>query len=520
MVHFRSKTHTLQLFDCIGGIKVKILALMTFDIFIRSLGEALESLGHAVSYLREFEEAELEEAIRHFQPDMVVDMGWDVWHQKYAEEGTLPVIKSVLERYGLFHVYFAEEDWLHFDRWSKRYVAATAPNFVLTRSHGCIPKYREMGIDAAYFDVGCNPEFHKAYPSRPEYECDVALIANGNFNWGEIRYKSVHDLVIPLIDEGFDTKIWGDHWTNLSIFYPGKTLPDEMVRGKIDFNETPHVYSSAKICLSVQTSRDQLSNRTLDIMACGGFLLTSDTEAVRSKLLPGFNCEVTGSPAETVEKINYYLQNDTARREIAENGRRCAIERFTYQKQLMEVWPEVEREFTLFKLRLERDVLTAKGGAMQSPNRISNGDFQSEEWDPWLPTNTTRNDTVSLSGSKCAEFAGGMTNAFIQQYVPVEQGKVYQFSASFARLGEGKPAFVSIMIQYFTADNVFITSALQAMTYCDVENAADLGWLPLRAVTIAAPETAGKALIIINKLPVEDAAPIVVADCVFMETQI
>lgn len=124
-----------------------------------------------------------------------------------------------------------------------------------------------------------------------------------------------------------------------------------MLQGKVDFSRTPYIYSSAKICLSIQTSRDQLSNRTLDIVTSGGFLLTSNTEAVRKHLPPGVYCDATSSPAETVEKIKYYLQNDNKRREIAEKGQKYALEHFTYQQKLHEAWPQLVDEYELFQMQ-------------------------------------------------------------------------------------------------------------------------------------------------------------------------
>ncbi|WP_207706799.1 DUF3880 domain-containing protein [Alkaliphilus pronyensis] len=125
---------------------MKILALMSLDVFRNSLGMALKELGHDVLFLGEFDLKLLENTITQFSPDLVMDMGWDVWHYKASQNSTLESIGSIFKKHDLFHVYFAEEDWLHFERWSKRYCNALKPSFVLTRSHQCIPLYEEMGI--------------------------------------------------------------------------------------------------------------------------------------------------------------------------------------------------------------------------------------------------------------------------------------------------------------------------------------------------------------------------------------
>ncbi|GIQ70816.1 CgeB family protein [Xylanibacillus composti] len=242
---------------------MRILALMTFDIFRNSLGASLESLGHEVRYLGKFDAELLATTIKQFKPHMIVDMGWDIWHVN----ADLRSIAKVIKKAKLFHLYFAEEDWLHFARWSKRYCEIMQPSFVLTRSPLCIPAYRDMGIRATYFDVGCNPSFHARQSVHPSYACDVAIVANGNFTLGEIRYKSVYDLVLPLFDQPYQVKIWGRDWSGIGRFYPGRKAPPSFLQGKLPFDKTPTVYSSAKICISIQTCDDQLSNRTMDILS-------------------------------------------------------------------------------------------------------------------------------------------------------------------------------------------------------------------------------------------------------------
>ncbi|QIC05454.1 glycosyltransferase [Brevibacillus sp. 7WMA2] len=329
---------------------MKILALLSFEIFRFSIGKSLEKLGHEVIYLDNFDEHLLELTINTFKPEIAFSMGWEVWHVSFFKTGKFPLIKELLKKYNIFHIYFAEEDWLHHDRWSKSYVKAIQPNYVLTRSTICVEKYQNLGIPSMFFDVGCNPDIHRPVPIDPKYQCDVAVVANGHFGFGEIRHKSICDLVFSLVNQPFKTKIFGKGWENVQHHFSNINLPSEMLHGSIAYTETPKIYNSAKISISLQTCNDQLSNRTFDIMSSGGFLLTSDTPAVRIKLIPGVNCVISNSAKETVEKITYYLIHEEQRIQIAKAGRDYAIRHFDYKNTLHDVWPNILAEYmnTLF----------------------------------------------------------------------------------------------------------------------------------------------------------------------------
>ena len=322
---------------------MRILALMNLDVFRMSLGWALESLGHDVFYIEDLNEQTMELAVNKFQPDLMLDMGWDVWHGSYYG-GWMERQREIKERYGIFHVYFAEEDWLHYEIWSSKYCSIMKPDFVLTRGRSTIDKHVAAGFPTAWFDVGCNPEFHRPVPATKAFACDVSVLVNGQFSWDIFRRKSIADLIIPLFDQPFDTRIWGREWEDVVHYYGVSPRPG-MLRGRLAFHYSPYVYSSAKINISVQSVEDQISNRTYDILSCGGFLLTSDTPAVRERMTPGVHCEVSSSPEETVEKISWYLKHDDQREAIARNGMMLAHEKFAYQKTWPGVWPAIVGEW-------------------------------------------------------------------------------------------------------------------------------------------------------------------------------
>ncbi|WP_010282116.1 CgeB family protein [Bacillus timonensis] len=314
---------------------MRLLIVMGWDVLYESFGKSFKNLGHKIYHLDTVSEERLEEVIEKFKPDMLVDMGWDTIHDD------MDLLGKVCKRHGLFHLYFAEEDWLHFENWSLPYAMRSSVDFVLTRSERCIPKYAEVGIKSAKLDVGSNLHLHRRVPPKLEFICDVSVLVNPQFQYDIFRRKSIADLVIPLFDTPYNVKIWGKGWDNVKDYYEKLPRPG-MLQGILPFHHTPQVYNSSKINISVQSLENQVSNRTYDILTSGGFLLTSDTPAIREILRPGLHCEVSKSPEETLEKISFYLKNEGIRKRIARNGYKFARKQFGYQSTIPRVWPEVE----------------------------------------------------------------------------------------------------------------------------------------------------------------------------------
>ncbi|WP_164931369.1 CgeB family protein [Longirhabdus pacifica] len=320
---------------------MRVLCLMTLDRFRLNLGWALESIGYDVYHINEIQEQSLEEAIQIHKPDMFFDVGWDVEH---CDPNKLKILKKVLKKHDIFHVYFAEEDELHFERWSKQYVLLMEPEFVITRGAECVQSYDLMGFNAMHMDIGCNVEFHYPTMPDPELQCDISVIGNVQFAWDIYRRQCIRELIVPLFDTGFDVKIWGKDWDDDEFsFHFEKYPPKRMMQGMLPYSRTPAAYNAAKINIGIQSVEEQISNRAYEIMSSGGFLLTSNTEAVQRHLMPGQYCVTSNSAQETIELCEYYLTHEQERIAIANRGMQYVHANYTYQKILPPVMKVAEQ---------------------------------------------------------------------------------------------------------------------------------------------------------------------------------
>jgi spore maturation protein CgeB len=73
-------------------------------------------------------------------------------------------------------------------------------------------------------------------------------------------------------------------------------------------------------CFFSKWNRDQYTNRSWEIPACGAFLLSERTPAMQEFYFEGKEAEFFESPEEFIDKVQFYLRNEAARKRIAAAG--------------------------------------------------------------------------------------------------------------------------------------------------------------------------------------------------------
>lgn len=112
-------------------------------------------------------------------------------------------------------------------------------------------------------------------------------------------------------------------------------------RGVADYHkQMPLVFAHSKINLNItlRSIHSGIPLRVLDIMACGGFVLTNRQPEITEYFADGQEIVTFESMEECLDKINYYLTHDKERRAIAILGQRSAQEKFGYREGLMRLF--------------------------------------------------------------------------------------------------------------------------------------------------------------------------------------
>lgn len=315
---------------------MNVLFVENHPIYDDLLPAGLRQIGCNVKILTEVWGGQFARALEEFQPDFVLMMGWS----QFPTFERLRVIREGCDLHRVPFVYWATEDPCWHEHWSVPVVQATRPDLVGTICAEYVPLYEAMGIRAVCLPFGYNPERYHPVPPRPEYACDIALVANFYAaDYDQLnRKRSLQALLIPLLERGYDLKIWGVNWGMAPYF--GIPLRDEVWQLYLSHHDAAAVYNSAKIVLGVQNEFDFATNitmRTCEVMGSGGFLLASRTKAIASMFQHRRHLVMSGSPEETLSLVDYYLDHPGERAQIAAAGEALVRSQHTYADRAVQL---------------------------------------------------------------------------------------------------------------------------------------------------------------------------------------
>lgn len=93
------------------------------------------------------------------------------------------------------------------------------------------------------------------------------------------------------------------------------------------WKEMPYIFAASKINLNpcLRAIQTGINLRALDIMGCGGFLLSNYQEELAERFVNEEEMVLYDSMEDAIEKIRFYLSHEDLRTKIAENGRRKTL---------------------------------------------------------------------------------------------------------------------------------------------------------------------------------------------------
>jgi spore maturation protein CgeB len=108
-------------------------------------------------------------------------------------------------------------------------------------------------------------------------------------------------------------------------------------KGVVDYDtRMPKVFRHSKVNLNISLSLIQsgIPMRVLDVLACGGFLITNYQPEIAEYFENGRELVIYEDYVDLVQKVKYYLAHDDERREIARNGQKAVRERFSFDDRV------------------------------------------------------------------------------------------------------------------------------------------------------------------------------------------
>ena len=160
-----------------------------------------------------------------------------------------------------------------------------------------------------------SPFIHKPYVSSKDAgktSIDVGFIGTYEFQ----RCQSM----LFLAEKGISVSISGRYWKP-NIHENVKVSGHEV----LDLNYAKLISDTAiNLCFLRKVNRDLQTTRSVEIPACGGFMLAERTEEHLKLFEEGIEAEFFDSDDELASKVQFYLRNERARLKIANAGfQRC-----------------------------------------------------------------------------------------------------------------------------------------------------------------------------------------------------
>ncbi|XEC93415.1 glycosyltransferase [Paenibacillus tarimensis] len=223
-------------------------------------------------------------------------------------------------------------------------------DYVFTQELSCVPHYRKTGCpNVSYLPFAVNPKFTFPRRAGTSYQYDICFI--GSAFWNRV---AAFDEISEYL-KGRSVFINGFWWERLRNY---RILGDKINRYWLSPEETYRYYSNAKIVINLHRSPGNevhnsnrrnipavsVNPRLFEISACGTLQLTDVRSELASFYAPGSDLDVFSSTKELIHKLDYYLNHEEERRQIAFNGLVRTVREHTYrrrlQKLLYHVWEE------------------------------------------------------------------------------------------------------------------------------------------------------------------------------------
>ena len=129
----------------------------------------------------------------------------------------------------------------------------------------------------------------------------------------------------------------------LKIFTPNNNyvIPNASNMGVADYlTETPYIFHDSKINLNItlRSIKSGIPLRCMEIMSCGGFLLTNFQSDFFKHFVAGEDFVYFESNDDMLQKIDYYLTHEKERTSIAESGYQKVLKNHSYETIFQQIF--------------------------------------------------------------------------------------------------------------------------------------------------------------------------------------
>ncbi|MCJ2188721.1 CgeB family protein [Novosphingobium beihaiensis] len=149
--------------------------------------------------------------------------------------------------------------------------------------------------------------------------------------------------IAAIVDAGLPVRVWGAGWPDISQFPSGMTVEGRALYGE-DYVRTLCA-SDINLCFLRKLNRDQQTTRSVEIPACGAFMLAERTSEHEALFTEGQEAEYFAGIDELIAKCFFYLKHPDKRASIAAAGlARCRRDGYSNDQRMKSM---LEKSFAM-----------------------------------------------------------------------------------------------------------------------------------------------------------------------------
>lgn len=240
-----------------------------------------------------------------------------IFYITYQDQIKLNTLLKIKKLGAIIIGWFSDDQW-RFDNFSRE--ISPYLDFQITTSSVAFEKYKQLHFHPILCQWGANQRFYVNKNIRRK-KYDISFVGQ--------KYGIRGRFIEGLIERGIKISTFGRGWS-----------------GHISFNDMIDIFNLSKINLTISASSfnenvKQIKGRHFEVPMCGGFQLTDYVDKLEEYHDLDSEIVCYKNINDAVEKINYYLNNDTAREKVAKAGYRAALNRHTWDNRLKAVFEQV-----------------------------------------------------------------------------------------------------------------------------------------------------------------------------------
>lgn len=211
-------------------------------------------------------------------------------------------------------------------------------DYIITNKSYIIDDMKKLGAKHVIFvNNSYSKSFHRPIEltanERKELGGDVGFIGY----WEKERCESI----LYLADHGIKVKVFGDSkWNKYKQYNPNLTIMGRLLENE-DYCKSLHAFRIS-LCFLRKINFDTQTTRSVEIPACGGFMLAERTDEHQRMFAENTEAVYFSSNEELLEKCLFYLKNEEVRKKISEAGReRCLSSSYSNEDMVKRVLSQI-----------------------------------------------------------------------------------------------------------------------------------------------------------------------------------